>query len=80
MSKTEKMELNIVIDGDSADELFAVGPIDLRDFFLPEKLGVKSSDVKSINFHKIIERDENGNPSKYTVYKDNFLREEEKTA
>ena len=31
-----KMKLSIVIDGDSVDELFAIGPNDLKNTFLPE--------------------------------------------
>lgn len=72
---TDKMKLVIVIDGDSADELFAVGPVDLRDYFLPEKLQVKSEDVKEIRFQKVVERDSMGFPSKYIKHVDNFRRD-----
>jgi hypothetical protein len=75
MSK-EKMTLRITIDGDSADELFAVGPIDLRDHFLPKELNVKSSDVKSITFSQVTECDEDGWPTKRMEHRDNFRRDE----
>ncbi|AXJ12495.1 hypothetical protein [Streptococcus pluranimalium] len=42
------MQVTIKIDGASADELFAVGPNDLLNYFLPEALGVKKEDVVSI--------------------------------
>ena len=79
MSTTdEKMKLHLVIDGASADELFAVGPNDLREYFLPEKLGVNADDVVSIRFSKVTERTEYGMPSHSIVHKDNYLREESK--
>ena len=44
--------LIIKIDGESAKELFAVGPSDLRDYFLPEYLSVDSNDIAVIAFHE----------------------------
>lgn len=44
------MKLIISIDGQSADDLFPVGPNDLLNYFLPEKLGVDPKDVVSIKF------------------------------
>lgn len=44
------MKLVISIDGPSAEELFPVGPTDLLNYFLPEKLGVDPKDVVSIKF------------------------------
>lgn len=46
----EKWTVTIVIDGESAEELFAVGPNDLREYFLPKLLNVKSKDIKKIQF------------------------------
>lgn len=47
------MKCVIVIDGESAKELFAVGCKDLRDYFLPEDLHVKATDVSSIHFEEL---------------------------
>lgn len=77
MSNKEKMTLHIVIDGESAEELFAVGPNDLRTHFL-KKIGVKQGDVKQISFKQIAERDEDNFPTKWTVHKDNYSRGEAK--
>ena len=44
------MKLTITIDGPSAEDLFPVGPNDLLNYFLPEKLGIDPKDVKSIRF------------------------------
>lgn len=49
--KKEVKKLVIVIDGDSYDELFAVGPDDLMDL-LVEKLYVKREDIKKCWFEK----------------------------
>lgn len=72
------MKLCIVIDGKSADELFAVGPNDLREYFLPEYLHVDPKDVKSIHFEEVHEG-EDGRPwpisGSCKVHKDNFSRE-----
>ena len=44
------MKLIISIDGQSATDLFPVGPKDLLNYFLPEKLGINPNDVVSIQF------------------------------
>lgn len=44
------MKLVISIDGPSAEDLFPVGPTDLLNYFLPEKLGVDPKDVVDITF------------------------------
>lgn len=77
---SEKWECTIVIDGESAESLFAAGPIDLKEFFLPEKLGVKTEDVKSITF---IDDISDAPSEEYasrvfgerTIHKDNYKRE-----
>ena len=67
------MDLIIIIGGESAKELFAVGPKDLKEWFLPnECLRVKSEDVKSIVFKEVVERDVHGLPTKTIVNKENF--------
>ena len=67
------MKLIIVIEGESAKELFAVGPKDMKEWFLPnECLHVKSEDVKSIRFEEVIERDGLGLPTKTLTNKENF--------
>lgn len=42
MSSSENKNYNVIItiDGQSAQDLFAVGPNDLKDYFLPEQLGI----------------------------------------
>ena len=45
-------KLTIIIDGESAKELFAVGPNDLKDYFLPEYLNVDPNDIAKITFHE----------------------------
>lgn len=71
----EPMKLFIVITGDSAEELFAVGPNDLKDYFLPKGLNVKPEDVAKIHFEQVTER-KPGHllASKYIVHKDNYSR------
>lgn len=67
------MKLIIIIEGESAKELFAVGPKDMKEWFLPnECLHVKSEDVKSIRFVEVIKRDEFGFPTKTLINKENF--------
>lgn len=46
------LSLTIVIEGESAEELLAVGPHDIADHFLGKAFGAsyRSSDVKSIKF------------------------------
>lgn len=71
----------IEIDGESANDLFAVGPTDLLEFFLPEKLGVNPKDVKSISFKEDLTVDEYG---EYLIrernrsgHKDNYYRDKQ---
>ncbi len=71
---SDSMTLHIVIDGKSAEELFAAGPIDMKDYFLPDKLGVRSEDVKEITFRKVTERTEFGVPTREIHHKDNYVR------
>jgi len=47
------MKVVIVIDGDSAADLFAVGPKDLREHFMPKQWGVDPKDVKKIHFEEL---------------------------
>jgi hypothetical protein len=47
------MKCWIIIDGESAKELFAVGGKDLVNYFLPKQLGVKSKDIVSIDFEEL---------------------------
>lgn len=72
----EPMKLFITITGGSAEELFAVGPNDLKDYFLPKGLNVKPEDVARIHFEQVTERKPNHLlPSEYIVHKDNYSRE-----
>lgn len=64
------MECLIRIDGESARELFAAGPNDIRTFFLPEKLGVKEEDIAQITFEEPVKSE----PYRYIVHKDNYYR------
>ena len=67
------MKLIIVIEGESAKELFAVGPKDMKEWFLlNECLHVKPEDVKSIIFQEVVERDGIGFPTKIITNKENF--------
>jgi len=46
------MKVAIVIDGESAKDLFAVGSKDLVQYFLPKKWGVKKKDVVKITMEQ----------------------------
>lgn len=59
------MKLTITIDGPSTEDLFPVGPNDLLNYFLPEKLGVNPKDVKFIRFTDV---------EKNIVHADNYYR------
>lgn len=74
-NKPDTMKLVIVIDGESADHLFAVGPVDLRDYFLPKGMNVKTEDIKRITFEQVTERTEGGWPYRVTTHKENYQRE-----
>ncbi len=73
-----KMEANmrctIVIDGESAEDLFAVGPVDLRTHFLPKDLHVNEKDIVRVTFAEGSMIDGTG-----TVHKDNYVRDEDGT-
>jgi hypothetical protein len=83
----KKMKLTIIIDGESARNLFAVGPNDLKNYFLPEFLQVDSNDVKTIYFQEDLTPEEFGETIGLgkdlkeirgrTVHKDNYSRPEQ---
>ena len=50
----KEYKLTITIDGESAKDLFAVGPDDLVQYFLPEHLNVNPNDVVKVVFHEDI--------------------------
>lgn len=69
-------KLTITIDGESAKELFAVGPNDLVQYFLPEYLNVDPDDVVKVVFHEDVppmERLFN----ETSIHVDNYYREKE---
>lgn len=49
------MKLVIVIEaeGEAMDSMFAVGPNDLRNHFIPEWMGFKPDDIKRIHFEEL---------------------------
>lgn len=73
-----KMRLSIQIDGDSANELFAVGVKDLM-WFLNEKFNVNQKDVVYCVFEENLNEDEYVDTllGKRTrlIHKDNYYRE-----
>jgi len=70
----DHMTLVIIIDGPSADALMAVGPIDLRDHFLANHLGIDPKDVARITFKQELGETPLIGPA--TVHSDNFIRGE----
>ena len=48
----KEYSLTITIDGESAKDLFCVGPNDLVQYFLPEYLNVDPDDVVKVVFHE----------------------------
>lgn len=66
------MRLFIAIDLEDESELFAIGPKDLRDHFLPEWMGIKPEQVKRVCFSQITETDDSGLPLKWKVHQDNI--------
>ena len=67
-------KLVIKIDGESAKELFAVGPNDLKDYFLPKHLGVAPNDIVKITFHEDVPPvDILFKPT--SIHKDNYYRD-----
>jgi len=77
------MKLIIVIEcqSDAMDSLFAVGPKDLRNHFLPEWMGIRPEDVKQVHFEEL-RKDEkiislrdalvSSGPYEVRVHKENF--------
>lgn len=63
--------VTIKIDGKSARDLLAVGPIDIRDYFLNAGLKVDPRDVKSVRFTTSVPRNYTRRVNK-GVHKDNF--------
>jgi hypothetical protein len=72
------MKLTLVIDGPSAEDLFAVGPTDLREHFLKEYLHVDPRDVKKCYFSECddIESKMRGSSYIITTHKENYNRDE----
>lgn len=75
-----KMQLSIQIDGDSANELFAVGVKDLM-WFLKEKFNVNSKDIVYCVFEEKLNEDEYmdtllGKRAR-RIHKDNYRREKD---
>lgn len=64
-----KMRFVLVVTGDSAEELFAVGPKDLVNHFLKEHLFIKPKDVKECWFEKISDLDARMEGREYTLTK-----------
>lgn len=81
MEENKKYKVTIVIDGESAHNLFAVGPTDLKDFFLPEHLGVNPDDVRSIHMNEDLNEDELGDVlfgrRQSFQHKDNYHRDDD---
>jgi hypothetical protein len=67
------MALIIIIDGESEKGMFAAGPTDIRNHFLP-KIGVRPKDVQSITFSE----PDPDYPDKTWVHPDNYTRKEQK--
>ena len=69
-----KVRLEIVIEVDANDtDLFAVGPEDLRNHFIPQWMNVKTEDVLKCSLYKI---QSDGYYSHY--HNDNFIDDSEK--
>ncbi len=64
-----KMRFVLVVTGESAEELFAVGPKDLVNHFLKKYLYIKPKDVKECWFEKISDLDARMEGKKYTLTK-----------
>ena len=73
----KNFRLTIIIDGDSANELFLVGPKDLK-FFLKEHFNVKPKDIKTIAFEEDLSAEEFSGyifgERGRAVHKDNYFR------
>lgn len=66
--------LTITIDGESAKELFAVGPNDLKDYFLPEYLNINPNDIARISFLEDVPPTESIFKQR-SVHVDNYYRD-----
>ena len=53
------MKLVLVIDGQSANDLFAVGPKDIREYFGPEEWGIRTKDIAKCHFEELQDIDGN---------------------
>jgi hypothetical protein len=75
-----KMKFVLVVEGESAEELFAVGPKDLMNHFLPKDLNIKKEDVKKCWFEKNSDPDAFLEGREYTITKhnDNFYGKDAK--
>lgn len=73
----KKFRLTIIIDGKSANELFCVGPKDLK-LFLKEKFNVKEKDIKTIAFEEDLNEEQFGayivGKRERCFHKDNYFR------
>lgn len=76
----KQFRLTIVIDGASANELFLVGPKDLK-FFLKEHFNVNPKDIKTLAFEENLNAEEFGGyilgERSRAVHKDNYFRGED---
>ena len=71
------MKLVMVIDGQSAEDLFAVGPTDLREHFLKEYLHIDPYDVAKCVFEEVDAKARiSGLPYDVITHKDNYNRDE----
>lgn len=72
----KEYKLTITIDGESAKDLFSVGPNDLVQYFLPEYLNVDPDDVVKITFHEDVPAME-ALFNETSIHTDNYYREKE---
>lgn len=76
----KKFKLTIIIDGKSANELFNVGPKDLK-LFIKERFNVNEKDIKTIAFEEDLSAEEFGSyifgERTRTIHKDNYFRGED---
>ena len=61
------MKLVIVIERAELNELFAVGPKDLKNHFLPKSLNVKPNDIKECWFEEVSDEHAIWTGKDYTV-------------
>ena len=81
------MKMVLVVDGESANSLFAAGPNDIRDYFAPKEWGIASGDIVRCTFEEITDTDGNiipmsdavmgGKPYRVCTHEDNFRREKD---